>query len=166
MKRSIYLLLIVSLWAGGSVFAQAPTKVIASKYDNGKPELVNYYKGETTPQNLLKQEKLSVDGKKLMEKNYLNGKLHGLFSEWKDFDGTKMMELNYQDGLLSGKQSYFFSDGKPKMELNYLAGKLDGRQVEYWFKKSQDSLKSEHNYSGGVLQGMQRQWTKEGKNIY
>ena len=67
MKSSIYLLLIISLWAGGSVLAQAPTKVIASKYENGKPELINYYKGETTPQNLLKQEKLSVDGKKLRQ---------------------------------------------------------------------------------------------------
>jgi antitoxin component YwqK of YwqJK toxin-antitoxin module len=166
MKRSIYLFLILSLLAGRSVLAQAPTKVIAAKYDNGKPELVNYYKGETSPQNLLKQEKLSVDGKKLMEKNYLNGKLNGSVVEWKDFDGTKMMELSYQEGQLSGKQTYYFSDGKPKMELNYSAGKLEGRQVEYWFKKSQDTLKSEHNYSGGVLQGMQRQWTKEGKNIY
>ncbi|MFN8393617.1 MAG: hypothetical protein U0176_02985 [Bacteroidia bacterium] len=152
--------------ASATAFAQAPTKVIASKHSNGKPELINYYSGETTPERLIRQEKLSVDGKKVMEKSYSQGKLHGPSLEWKEFDGTKVSELNYVNGLLDGKQVYYFSDGKPKQELNYVAGKMEGRQVEYWFKKSADSLKVEHNYSGGILHGMQRQWTKEGKNIY
>jgi uncharacterized protein len=166
MKRSIFLFSLILLCTAGFVLAQTPTKVTVSKHANGKPEVLNYYKGETMPSNLMKQEKFSVDGKKVQEKNFLNGKLHGAVLEWKEFDGTKVAELNYVDGLMDGKQMFYFSDGKPKMELNYVAGKLDGRQVEYWFKKSTDSLKTEHHYSGGILHGMQRQWTKDNQNVY
>lgn len=160
------MLLFSLLVLGGAAYSQPLAKVIVSKHGNGKPELVNHYKGETMPANLQKQEKYAIDGKKVMEKNFLNGKLHGPALEWKEFDGTKVSELNYQEGLLNGKQVYYFSDGRPKTELNYVAGKLDGRQVEYWFKQSADSIRTEHHYSGGVLHGMQRQWGKEGKSVY
>jgi antitoxin component YwqK of YwqJK toxin-antitoxin module len=158
--------LLVLLLAGGSALSQPLTKVIANKFPNGKPETVNYYQGETIPQKLTKQERFSMDGRKVLERNYKNGILHGISTEWKEFDGTKVAELNYDQGVLSGQQSYFFSDGTPKMELNYLNGKLDGRQVEYWFRKGRDTLRSEHHYSAGILHGMQRQWTKEGRGVY
>lgn len=164
MKKVI--LLIALSVCTASLWSQALNKIVASKHGNGKPELVYYYQGASNPENLVKQERFSVDGKKTMEKNYVAGKLHGAVSEWKEFDGTLVSELKYEAGLLSGKQLYYFSDGKPKLELNYTAGKLEGRQVEYWFKKPADSLKSEHNYSGGIPHGMQRQWTKEGKPVY
>lgn len=166
MKNRIYLLALLAFFPCAAIWAQTINKVVASKHGNGKPELIYYYKGEANPENLFKQEKLSVDGKKLSEKNYVGGKLHGTATEWKDFDGTKISELNYEAGQLSGKQWYYFSDGKPKQELNYTGGRMDGRQIEFWFKKSVDSLKSDHNYSGGILHGMQRQWTKEGQNVY
>jgi antitoxin component YwqK of YwqJK toxin-antitoxin module len=165
MKR-IFLSILIFLATMGVSFAQTLNKVVITKHENGKPELVDYYKGASVAINLAKQEKYSIDGKKIIEKNFMNGKLHGPVVEWKEFDGTKISELNYELGQLAGKQTYYFSDGKPKLELNYAAGKLDGRQVEYWFKKSADSLKTEHNFSGGILHGLQRQWTKEGKPIY
>jgi antitoxin component YwqK of YwqJK toxin-antitoxin module len=166
MKRRIYLALFLGFLTCSGALAQPLNKVVASKHGNGKPETIYFYKGETNPENLIKQERYAVDGKKVLEKTYVNGKLHGPTLEWKEFDGAKTAELNYEGGLLSGKQVYYFSDGKPKLELNYTAGKLEGRQIEYWFKKSADSLQSEHNYSGGILHGMQRRWTKEGASVY
>ncbi len=166
MNRRIYLLGLFVILPLAATMAQVLSKVVASKHANGKPEVIYYYKGPTNAENLVKQEKLSVDGKKLQEKNYVNGKLHGPAFEWKDFDGGLAAQMNYENGQLAGKQLTFFSDGKPKQELSYAGGKLDGRQIEFWFKKSNDTLKSDHNYSAGILHGMQRQWTKEGQNVY
>lgn len=165
MKRYFVLFLAVFLIFQTGI-SQNLTKVIVSKFESGKPELVNYYKGAAQPINLVKQEKFGGDGKKTEERNYLDGKLHGAAMVWKDFDGTLLASLIYSGGVLDGKQVYYFSDGSPKIELNYVNGRLDGRQVEYFFKASKDSLKSEHNYSGGILHGMQRQWDKSGSMIY
>lgn len=147
-------------------FGQNLTKIVVSKFENGKPELVNYYRGEATALNLVKQEKYGGDGKKTVEKNFLNGKMHGIVMYWKDFDGTLQASLLYADGEMSGQQMFYYSDGSTKAELNYTNGKMDGRQVEYYFKSELETPKSEHNYSGGVLHGMQRSWDKEGKLAY
>jgi hypothetical protein len=92
MKRCIYLLGLLLCLPAAATWAQTLNKVVASKHANGKPEVIYYYKGETNPENLLKQEKLSVDGKKVLEKNYVAGKLQGATLEWKEFDGAKVSE--------------------------------------------------------------------------
>ncbi len=165
MKKFI-LLLFGTFLVFHSGFAQRLNKVVVSKYDGGKPELVNYYRGESTPGNLVRQEKFGGDGKKSSEKNFLNGKLQGIVMYWKEFDGTLLASLNYAAGEMVGKQMYYYSDGSTKAELNYLGGKMDGRQVEYYFKSELETPKSEHNYSGGILHGMQRRWDKAGKLTY
>lgn len=159
MKYLLSCVLLLSITLGLS--AQKTIKEVEKKFDNGKPELIAYYRDAISTLNLMKRETYSPDGKKVREENFINGKLNGKVLGWKAFDGTPELELNYIDGKQSGPQKYFFSDGRPKLSLNYAAGKMEGRQVEYWFKGSGDTIRSEHNYSAGILHGMQRQWYKD-----
>jgi antitoxin component YwqK of YwqJK toxin-antitoxin module len=159
MKYLLSCLVLLSIALG--LQAQKTIKEVEKKFENGKPELVAYYRDAISTLNLMKRETFSADGKKTREENYINGKLNGKVLGWKAFDGTPEFELNYIEGKLSGPQKYFFSDGRTKLALNYAAGRLDGRQVEYWFKGSGDTIRSEHNYSAGILHGMQRQWYKD-----
>lgn len=153
------LVLFLGIALSTSAFAQGISKAVVKKFDNGKPEMINHYKGDKTPENLVKQETLNLDGKVLLEKNFLDMKLHGPYKEFKEFDGSIEKELNYANGVLDGEQKYYYSDGRVKMSLNYAAGKLSGEQREYLFKT--DTIGAEHNYSGGVLHGMQRRWNKD-----
>lgn len=147
-----------------SLLAQSLNKAVVRKFDNGKPEIVNFYKGEKVPENLARQEVYNVDGKLVVEKSFRNKELHGPYKEFKEFDGTLVKEMNYEDGKLSGLQKVYFNSGKLKYELNYLDGKLDGWQKEYFFKK--DSVRSEHNYSGGIFHGVQSRWELDGQDEY
>jgi antitoxin component YwqK of YwqJK toxin-antitoxin module len=149
-----------------SAFAQGKVKVVEKKFENGKPEIVKYFVGQKKDEYLSKREVYNIDGKLLREEEYANGKLHGKVKQWKAFNGMPELELNYIAGELEGEQKYFFSDGKVKRLFNYKGGRMDGKQIEYWFKKSDDTLKVEHNYSGGVLHGMQRKWDKDGQLVY
>lgn len=146
---------------GLSVNAQKIIKEVEKKFENGKPEVVAHYRDGVSTMNLIKRETFSADGKKAREENYINGKLNGKVLVWRAFDGTAESEASYVDGKLSGPSKQFFTDGRVKVDLNYNAGKMEGRQVEYWFKGSGDTIKSDHNYSGGILHGMQRQWYKD-----
>jgi antitoxin component YwqK of YwqJK toxin-antitoxin module len=159
MKYLLSCVVMLSITLGLS--AQKTIKEVEKKFDNGKPELVAYYRDAISTLNLMKRETFSPDGKKVREENYINGRLNGKVLGWKAFDGTPELELNYVEGKLSGAQKYFFSDGRTKLALNYANGKLDGRQVEHWFKGGGDTIRSEHNYSAGILHGMQRQWYKD-----
>jgi antitoxin component YwqK of YwqJK toxin-antitoxin module len=159
MKYLLSCVLLLSFSFG--LYAQKTIKEVEKKFDTGKPEIIAYYRDAVSTFNLMKREVFSADGKKIREENFINGKLNGKVFAWKAFDGTPEQELNYIDGKLAGPQKYFFSDGRTKMALNYAAGKMEGRQVEYWFKGGGDTIRSEHNYSAGILHGMQRQWYKD-----
>lgn len=163
--RLTILLLISQVFVSAGL-AQNLVKSIDERFDNGKKRVVNYYRKVKDPSNLAKREVFAYDGKMIREENYTGGRKHGSWKEWKEFDGTLITELNYVNDELDGEQKYFFSDGRIKRKLNYLAGRMEGRQVEFFFKEGTDSIKIEHNYSGGILHGMQRQWQKDGKLLY
>lgn len=150
----------------GTAIGQGKVKVIEKKFDNGKPEIVKYFIGQKQDKYLSSREVYSMDGKKILVEAYANGVLHGKVQAWKEFSGETELELNYVAGKLDGQQTYFFSDGRPKRVMNFKSGRMDGRQIEYWFKKSSDTLKIEHNFSGGIFHGMQRQWNKDGTLKY
>ncbi|MEM6267845.1 MAG: hypothetical protein AAF998_00340 [Bacteroidota bacterium] len=163
--RFIYTL-IACLVLSSTAFAQGKVKVIEKKFENGKPEIVKYFIGQKKDEYLSQREVYNIDGKLIREEEYANGKLHGKVKEFKAFDETPVLELNYIGGELEGEQKYYFSDGRVKRLLNYRGGRMEGRQIEFWFKKSDDTLKIESNYSGGVLHGIQRQWNKDGNLKY
>lgn len=162
MKKAILILL--SIPFAIALQAQSLSKVVIKKFENGKPELVNYYAGAKVAENLRKQETLSVDGKVVIEKNFKNSLLDGPLKEFKEFDGSPVREMNYKEGKLDGPQLIYFSDGRVKFSLNYLAGAMNGPQKEYFFK--QDTIKAETNYSGGIFHGMQQRWNPDGTKAY
>ncbi len=162
MRRLLFFLLTLATFS--SLSSQTLRKAIVKKFDNGKTEIMNYYKGEKIPDNLAKQERYNIDGKVVVEKNFKNKLLHGPYKEYKEFDETLKMELNYAEGKLDGEQKYFFSDGRVKLLLNYIGGQLDGPQQEFFFKN--DTLASVHNYSGGILHGVQTRWDKDINKVY
>lgn len=162
MKKAILILL--SIPFAITLQAQSLSKVVIKKFENGKPELVNYYAGAKTADNLRKQETLNIDGKVVLEKNFKNTLLDGPVKEFKEFDGAPVKELNYKAGKLDGEQLIYFSDGRVKYSLNYFEGALNGTQKEFFFK--QDTIKAETNYSGGIFHGMQRRWNPDGTKAY
>jgi antitoxin component YwqK of YwqJK toxin-antitoxin module len=81
-------------------------KFVASKYPNGKPEVVLYLKGE------------GEEAVKVMEKVYYpNGKL--------DYVGR------FENGMEQGEWNYYYEDGTRKFTENWDKGLEDGVQIEY-----------------------------------
>jgi antitoxin component YwqK of YwqJK toxin-antitoxin module len=81
-------------------------KYVASKYPNGKPEVVLYLKGK------------GEQAVKVMEKVYHpNGNL--------DYVGR------FQDGKEQGEWNYFYEDGTRKYTEHWNQGLEDGVQIEY-----------------------------------
>ncbi|MBS1568259.1 MAG: hypothetical protein JST45_02345 [Bacteroidetes bacterium] len=81
-------------------------KYVASKFANGKPEVVLYLKGK------------GEEAEKVMEKVYHpNGKL--------DYVGR------FQDGKEQGEWNYFYEDGTRKYTEHWDKGLEEGVQIEY-----------------------------------
>ena len=69
--------------------------------------------------------------RKIEERNYLNGKLHGLFRKYNERKNTVMQEINYKNGLQHGSLKYFDEEGNITMEYEYEDGeKISGGIVE------------------------------------
>ena len=162
--KKFFSILILSIFCFSAAFGQKMVKAVEKKFENGKPEIVAYYAGDVTPDKLAKREILSIDGKKVGEENYLNGKLHGTSKKWKEFDGTLILEANYQNGLKHGEWTDYYNSGKVKNKLNYFEGEMDGLQQGWAFKDS--SLKFELSYSKGIFHGQQKEWDAAGNKKY
>ncbi|MBS1548082.1 MAG: hypothetical protein JST38_05630 [Bacteroidetes bacterium] len=81
-------------------------KYVASKFPNGKPEVVLYLKGK------------GEEAEKVMEKVYhSNGKL--------DYVG------HFQDGKEQGEWNYYYEDGTRKYTEHWDKGLEEGVQIEY-----------------------------------
>ena len=96
MKKAILICLSISF--AFALNAQKLTKVVIKKFENGKPELVNYYAGAKSADNLRKQESLNIDGKVVLEKNFLITLLDGPYIEFKEFVVSPVKEMNYKSG--------------------------------------------------------------------
>lgn len=99
--------------------------VVAGRYENGQK------KGEAT---LLdgKLHGVATDfydnGQKRDEGNFVNGELHGVHTEWFK-NGQKRSETTFINGVRHGVQIKWNRDGQKEFEGNYLNGVLDGNTV-------------------------------------
>ena len=66
-----------------------------------------------------------TDGKKQLELNYINGKLHGLYQSW-HMNGKKHEECNYVRDKLHGFYRRWYPSGKMSQECSYVDGILEG----------------------------------------
>jgi len=60
-------------------------------------------------------------GKSLLEANYVNGQLDGVYKTFYD-DGKIQQESNYKNGKKHGKATYYNQEGKVTLEYNYNNG--------------------------------------------
>lgn len=160
----LFHLLLSFLFVSQLLPAQTLKKAIEKKFENGKPEIIAWYDGEVAAEKLARREVYGVDGEKIEEKSYKNGKLHGKSTKWKPFDGSVEWEYNYENGEKHGKQIEYFSDGTVKTELNYLVGKLDGEQKGYYLKDH--APRFSFNLSAGVYHGPQEEINPDGSKKY
>ena len=63
------------------------------------------------------------NGQKILEGNYKNGKVNGLWTAWLK-NGQKSREENYKDGKPDGLRTLWWKNGQKRYERNYRDGKL------------------------------------------
>lgn len=117
------------------------------------------------------------------ERNYLNGKRHGITTlyyengnikaknEYKDdkwnglvigysVNGIKVREISFKNEIKHGPAKGWYDNGKPEFEGNYIDGILDG-QNKAWYDNGQ--LKWIENYILGKKNGIAKNWYQSGK---
>jgi antitoxin component YwqK of YwqJK toxin-antitoxin module len=93
-------------------------------------------------------ERWYVNGQKLAQFNYLNGKLHGECTWWHD-NGQVCEQFNYVNGEMHGLHKWWYSDGQIREQSNYVNGKRHG-EYAWWYPDGR--VCKQANYVNGVKQ--------------
>ncbi len=103
-------------------------------------------------------------GKPRIVCEFMNGRLHGTFTNYLYDHGRKNYEVEYVDGLKNGPYRSWFFNGNLKREGQYLHGKEDGEWVEWHDcgKRGKPVKKMEAFYVGGLKEGLWREWRPDG----
>ncbi|NVO21106.1 MAG: hypothetical protein HXX13_15495 [Bacteroidetes bacterium] len=113
MKK--YLLLSLSLLF---LISCGPKKVVESRYENGNPKDVKYYKKVDGKQEVVKEEVFYENKVKKMEGAYEHNQRTGHWSAWYE-DGKLWSEGEYKDGKRNGPGFVYHPNGKKYIESNY-----------------------------------------------
>ena len=105
MKR----LLLIGLLISGFCFGQK-YELAEDFYSNGLPKAINTYKVSKNKIELIKTVKWNVNGQKVAEKTYKDGKRDGKWTEWY-WDQKKKEELTYKDGEQISSRKEWDEDG-------------------------------------------------------
>ena len=92
------------------------------------------------------------NGKKIEEKKFKNGKLHGDWEGWYS-DGSKKFIKKYRNGMLRAKQREWYPNGELLKVIIYELGVINGIYNEWW---DNGEKKLEGQYKDGKKRG---QWT-------
>ena len=92
------------------------------------------------------------NGKKIEEKKFKNGKLHGDWEGWYS-DGSKKFIKKYRNGMLRAKQREWYPNGELLKVIIYELGVINGVYNEWW---NNGEKKVEGQYKDGKKRG---QWT-------
>ena len=92
------------------------------------------------------------NGKKIEEKKFKNGKLHGDWEGWYS-DGSKKFIKKYRNGMLRAKQREWYPNGELLKVIIYELGVINGIYNEWW---NNGEKKVEGQYKDGKKRG---QWT-------
>lgn len=98
-------------------------RFVASKFPNGKPEVVLYLKGKGEDAVKVMEKVYHPNGQMDYIGHFLDGKEQG---EWNYFyeDGTRKYTEHWDQGLEDGIQLEYGPDGQVYMEKYYEKGKL------------------------------------------
>jgi len=92
------------------------------------------------------------NGKKIEEKKFKNGKLHGDWEGWYS-DGSKKFIKKYRNGMLRATQREWYPNGELLKVIIYELGVINGVYNEWW---NNGEKKVEGQYKDGKKRG---QWT-------
>jgi antitoxin component YwqK of YwqJK toxin-antitoxin module len=100
-------------------------------------------------------------GQLRVEKNYLNGKLHGRHCEFSRY-GDTLLYLNYSDGIPDGEQREYYPDGKMSKVTHYKKGLLEGTHLTF---NPEGKLEASLAYKEGKKNGKWVYYSDNGKEI-
>jgi len=103
-----------------------PKKVIESKYDNGNPKVVKYYKKVNGKQQLVKEVDFYENKIKKMEGEYSNDQRSGHWSAYYE-NGRLWSEGDYKDGKRNGPGVVYHENGKKYIESIYTNDEKTGK---------------------------------------
>jgi antitoxin component YwqK of YwqJK toxin-antitoxin module len=152
-----YLVLFSLILIQASLFSQKNIYVKNTIYDDVKGVLTDH-KG--LPINGIvydthKKNKVS------WEKEYQNGKQHGLSQEWNS-SGKLISQCYFQDGKKEGLQKYWRGNGNPFYEETIKDNVLDGLKKYYFFD---GNVFYEENYTNGKLNGAYKIYYSSGQKM-
>lgn len=131
-----------------SIIACGEKKVIESTYDNGKPNVVHYYKKEKGEKVLAREEIFYEKGSKKMAGAFTGNQRDGIWKAWYE-DGTLWSEGEYKNGKRNGPGTTYHPNGKKYLEGNY----KDDIQVGIWkIWDENGNLEKEVNYDNNPSQ--------------
>ena len=101
-----------------------------------------------------------LDEKKIMERNFKDGMVSGLTTEWHE-NGKKKSEVNYEEDMIHGLMITWHENGQMASETNYDRTLQHGPSKE-WHENGQ--RKSEITNWNGLISSW-KEWDSEGKLI-
>ena len=107
-------------------------------------------------------QKRDSNQNKTFECYFVNGKKDGPIKMWCS-KGNLFFSGYYKEGLPHGTFEWSYANGKPSAKCTFLGGRLNGKCEEWYSEYGQ--LKYEENYSDGLLFGVQRYYSKDGKSL-
>jgi len=102
---------------------------------------------------------LHLNGRKKFEGTYVDGELHGPFTNY-FFDGTILSTKTYDKGLLNGAFTVNHFGGQPELKGAYKMGKRTGTWKYY---ETDGKIWREETYVDGVLNGLVKIYYANGK---
>ena len=117
---------------------------------------LNYEKYNThiQPHGII--ETFYTNGNIKEHKNYVNGQLHGLYTEYYNTTPSSLCIIRtYKNHKENGLYEYWNQNGKLKIRCNYKNGGLDGLYEEYY---RTGELMQRINYKNEKLNGLFEQW--------
>jgi len=102
-------------------YYQKVREEISEIYPNGQKYCVNFFIGEGSSEELIKDEYYFKNGQKKGERNWKDGKLNGL-NTWWDENGQKDSESTFKDGKKDGLETYWYNNGQKNRERTYKDG--------------------------------------------
>ncbi len=127
---------------------------------NGKPLAKGKYIGKKRDSTWIFYS--DIDGKKVSEKNYKNGILHGKSIIYFPDKGIPSQIIEYRNGLKNGKSERFYTDGKPFSLETYVNDTLNG-PFKIW--SPEGKLEMEGYYKNGNQSGLWITYDEKGNVI-
>ena len=100
-----------------------------------------------------------ANGQMKEERNYKDGKYHGLRTEWYE-NGQMRGEVRWKNGKHDGLWTWWYENGQMRGEENWKDGKLDGLRT-LWYENGQKE--AEGNFKDDNYHGLWTYWYKNGQ---